>query len=347
MGATRLVATFVVMAMLSAGCAAVRGRPSTEPEKAVRQMVWPAPPLPSRIRQIQCVAEPADLGIRPSFWARVGSFFAGRQETWFVRPTGIAADATTVLVTDPGAQAVWIISTSKRWLRRIRNVGQQRLVSPIAVAFGPGKRFFLTDSVLGEVFVLQGSEGELEATLPYPFRRPTGIAYDSVHDRLYVADSALHQIVVFSGDGRLEGTIGRRGAGEGEFNFPTYLAVDREGLLYVTDSLGFRVQMFTPDGRFAGQLGEHGDSAGQFASPKGLAIDSDGHIYVVEALFDAVQIFDREGRFLLTFGERGLGPGQFWLPSGIFIDARDRIYVADAYNQRIQIFEYLPGGDHE
>jgi DNA-binding beta-propeller fold protein YncE len=306
-------------------------------------LVWPQQPRRPRIRFVEAVARPADLGIEPSFWKRLAQIVVGEEEEWFVRPTGVAADGQAIYVADPGAQALWMLDLQGGRFRRIHEVGGQHLVSPVAVAVGPSNRIYLADSYLAKVFIF-GPDGELTGIIAYPnLRRPAGLAYDAAADRLYVADSAAHRIWVLAGDGWPVGTIGQRGNGDGDFNFPTHVAVDREGTVYVTDALGFRIQMFSRDGRFLDAFGRHGDGSGDFAAPKGVGVDNEGHVYVVDALFDTVQIFDRSGQFLLSFGERGVGLGQFWLPGGLYIDREDRIYVADSYNQRVQIFEYLGG----
>ncbi len=337
----------LAVAALGTGCQPGAPPPATGREAAVEPLVWPPPPLHPRIRFVRAVARPADLGIKPSFWQRLGEFLAGKEEEWFVRPTGVAAHGSAIYVADAGTQALWFLDSQAGRFRRIRDAGRQRLVSPVAVAPGAGGRVYLADSFLARIFVY-GADGKLTGTIADPgLKRPAGLAYDGARDRLYVADSAAHRVWLFGGDGRLAGAIGRRGPGDGEFNFPTHVAVARDGTVYVTDALGFRIEAFSPDGAFVGQFGRHGDSSGDFASPKGVALDREGHVYVVDALFDAVQIFDRQGHYLLTFGERGLRPGQFWLPGGLFIDDHDRIYVADAYNQRVQIFEYLTEGDDE
>ncbi len=336
----------IAVAAWAAGCAS----PSTripQGDKMVGTPVWPPPPFPARVRFVRSVAGPTDLGMTPSLRQKIGELFAGSREAWFIRPTGVAATGRAIYVADPGAQALWVLDTRSGRFRQIREAGGQRLISPVAVAPGRNGRIYVADSFLGRIFVFGGGGDLRGAIADSRQRRPAGLAYDAERDRLYVADSAAHRVWVFAGDGTPVGEIGRRGTGDGEFNFPTHLAVDRDGTLYVTDSLNFRLQMFHPDGSFAGQFGRHGDSSGDLAGPKGVAVDSEGHIYLVETLFDTVQIFDRRGRFLLTFGERGIGPGQFWLPSGLFIDGRDRIYVADAYNQRIQIFEYVAGRGDE
>jgi len=343
----RSLAVGLLAAALASGCgitAAPRPPADTAPPMA---LVWPQPPGQARIRFVRAVARPADLGVRPSFWERLGNLVLGRQEQWLIRPTAIVGRGQVLYVADPGAQALWMLDAQRGRFRKIQKAGSLPLVSPVGVAVGPDARVYLADSFLARIFVYD-ADLTLLATIEDPaLRRPAGIAFDGARNRLYVADSAAHHVLVLAPDGERLGVIGRRGAGDGEFNFPTHVAVDRAGRLLVTDSLGFQIQTFSADGRFLSRFGRHGDSSGDFARPKGVALDGDGHVYVVEALFDAVQIFDRHGRFLLSFGERGIRPGQFWLPAGVFIDAGDRIYVADAYNQRIQIFQYLAGGRDE
>jgi DNA-binding beta-propeller fold protein YncE len=342
----KAIVLFGVAAMI-AGCETQLLRPAATQEAILGPIVWPQPPNPPRILFVKAVTGPRDLGIEPTFWERVVQIFAGKEEAWFIRPTGVAVRGSMIYVADPGAQALWILDPQAGRFKRIEKAGEERLISPVAVTPAQNDLIYLADSFLKKVFIFH-SNGTLKGTIAHAtLERPAGVGYDEAGDRLYVADSATHRVWIFSGDGRAVGAIGGRGVGDGEFNFPTYVMVSRDGTLWVTDSMGFRVQCFSAAGTFAGKFGQHGDTSGDFAMPKGIALDSKGHIYVVDALFDAVQIFDRQGQYLLTFGERGIKPGEFWLPGGIFIDAQDRIYIADSYNQRIQIFQYVAGGSDE
>jgi DNA-binding beta-propeller fold protein YncE len=294
------------------------------------------------------VASPEDFGIQPSFWKRLSGFLIGKAQERLIRPSGVAVLGSAMYIADPGAQSLWIFDEKAQRCRRIQRSKKERLICPIAVALGRDGLVYLADSYLAKVLIFDTS-GRFRAGITHQgFRRPAGVAYDAARDRLYVSDSAAHCVWILTGEGALLGSIGRRGRENGEFNFPTHLALDKQGVLYVVDALGFRVQYFTPtpEAAFAGQFGRHGDTSGDLAMPKGIAVDSLGHIYVVDALFDAVQIFDREGRWLFTIGERGVRPAQFWLPGGIFIDPKDQIYVADSYNQRVQIFGYLAREAH-
>lgn len=344
MRAARTLGLALIVAVTS-GCAPSVHR-STEPGAPAPQ-VWPAAPARARIRFVRSVARPEDLGVRPSIWQRLSQIVAGKQEEWMVRPTAVVTTGTVMYVADPGAQVLWMVDTERGRFRKTGTAAAERLISPVGLALDGAGRIYVVDSFLAKIFVYGPNLEFLGAIKDPEFRRPAGLAFDVTTDRLYVADSAAHSVWIYTSAGERVGAIGRRGAGEGEFNFPTHIAIDRAGTLYVTDSLGFRIETFDRDGHVKGSFGRHGDSSGDFSSPKGVAVDGEGHVYVVEALFDAVQIFDARGRYLLSFGARGIRSGEFWLPVGVFIDRQDRIYVADAYNQRVQIFQYLAGGSDD
>jgi DNA-binding beta-propeller fold protein YncE len=133
--------------------------------------------------------------------------------------------------------------------------------------------------------------------------RPSGVAVFS--NKVYVSDTEKHQVHVYNADGDLIFSIGGRGSGPGEFNFPTHLSIDGTGRLYVTDAMNARIQVFDVEGKYLTSIGSIGDSSGHFGRPKAVAVDERGHVYVPDALFDNFQVFDNEGNYLLGIGEQG------------------------------------------
>ncbi|MBI1822726.1 MAG: 6-bladed beta-propeller, partial [Nitrospirae bacterium] len=135
--------------------------------------------------------------------------------------------------------------------------------------------------------------------------------------------------------------FGKRGEGEGEFNFPTHVAVHPvTGDIYVADSMNFRIERFTPDGKFIRHLGSAGERVGSFSKLKGISVDTHGIVYAVDGLYDTVEMFNDKGEFLMNFGRAGNHEGEFWLPGGIAV-SQDQIYVSDSYNQRVQVFQLI------
>ena len=109
----------------------------------------------------------------------------------------------------------------------------------------------------GNFIILWGNFGAANAN----FHNPTGIACDAKGDA-YVVDTNNHRVQKF--DGKLGGYImkfGSRGNGEGQFNAPWGIAVDRvRGYIYVVDSANFRVQKFDMAGEFIMQWGSFGNA---------------------------------------------------------------------------------------
>lgn len=327
-----------VASMLLCGCSTVAPLQETQPS-----ILWPAPPAQSRIAYIRSFNKPADLGIGRSFLQWLSDIFTGGQEYRLIRPMAVVVSAEkAIYVADPGAKGVHRFDQNHGEYQLISRAEEQILPSPVGLALGADNSVYVADSELAQLFQIRA--GEKIATPLFPqlkLSQPTGIAYDASTQRLYVADTAQHHIVVLTATGKVLKIIGQRGHRDGEFNFPTYLWLDAHHRLFVTDSLNFRIQIFDANGNYLGKFGQYGDGSGNLARPKGVALDRDGHVYVVDGLFHALQIFDEQGNLLLPIGQRGTGPGDFYLPTGIFIDSGNQIYIADSHNQRIQILRYL------
>jgi len=280
-----------------------------------------------------------------SVWSKMLEWVAGPAETpdlW--RPYAVAQDSEgRLLVADPGARVVHIFEVEPPKYSYLAGGRREPFLSPVGVAVDGQDNIYVSDSVRARIYVFN-KKGKFLRALGDPqrgtqFLRPTGLAIDSARRLIYLTDTLRHQVLVLDLGGAVLQTIGRRGSGPGEFNYPTALTLSR-GQLYVVDAMNFRVQALTPEGQFLRSFGQLGNRTGTMNRPKGIAADSDGHLYVVDALFETVQVFDPEGRLLYYFGSTGRGPGEFVLPAGIYIGPRDTIYVADSYNRRVQVFRY-------
>jgi DNA-binding beta-propeller fold protein YncE len=309
-------------------------------EKKTYNIVWPLPPEEPRIRFIDIIRNSKDIIEKKA--GVLEALFGEEGIQAFSRPYGIATDKEgKIYVTDIGR--VWVIDFEARSISFIgTDPGVGRLKNPVGVATSSDGRVFVADTFIDKVYVYKdkklvgaiGMEGE--------FIGAGSVAVDEKGGLLYIADSKKHLINVYSLQNykKLK-TIGSRGSGKGEFNYPTFITTDKEGRLYVVDTGNFRVQIFDREGNFIKTFGMPGDTPGSFVRPKGIAIDSDGHIYVVDTAFQNFQIFDFEGNILLAVGKGGTEPGQFLLPAGIAIDARDRIYVVNQMPPFVQVFQYI------
>ena len=306
--------------------------------------VWPEPPQTARVVYVGEFSTAADLGIKESFWSRIVAITAGPSSRAMVRPMAVAVtdDGQIIYVADSEAHCVHRFDLKKRRYTKLEVARDLAEAFPIGLAITDDNWLFVTDSQRGLLYRVAPGGGELEVfDTAAVVRQPTGIFWDSGADQLFVTDTISQVVLVIDREGDLKHTIGERGAGPGQLNFPTYLWMDGHGELLISDSLNFRVQRFDNKGSFLYQFGENGDEPGYFSRPKGIATDSLGHIYVVDSLLHALQIFGQRGEFLLSIGQQGQGSGEFWLPNGIFITKDNTIFMADSYNARIQVFRYV------
>jgi DNA-binding beta-propeller fold protein YncE len=319
-----------------------------------RRLLWPQPPeVPRYAYSGTLTGEPnfrspieAGGGLKAFGRWLVGLDDKGVSPVVLQRPSAIVGDERGRLyVSDTSRQAVFVFDEKVGELRVWDQAeGALRFVAPSGLALAADGGVYVADAELGAVYRLDGAGRPRAVVGRGVLKRPTGLARDGARGRLFVADTAAHDIKVFSDAGALLHVIGRRGDGDGEFNFPTHLAW-AQGELFVTDTLNNRVQVFDADtGAFLHALGARGLVVGNLVRPKGVAVDGEGNVYVVESYYDSLLVFSARGEFLMPIGGTGSATGRFYLPAGVWVDARNRVYVADMFNGRVVLFQFLGGG---
>lgn len=324
-----------------AGC---RTLPDRHLSPAQEHLHWPPGPEPTRLRHFGEIANPLAAAAERDAGARIRQALFGPEPLpSLATPHAVAVNATSdvLAVADTNAGRVHLFDLDGPRYRAITALpGGEPLQCPIGAAW-LGARVVVADSKVPAVFVVDPETSVGTALAAEAMIRPAAVAVPPSADVVYVLDAGAHCIFEFAPDGTLRRTIGRRGGGSGEFNFPSHLVADASGL-WVSDSLNARVQRLDRDGRPVHAFGRKGDAAGDLALPKGVAVDAGGNVWVVDAQFENVQAFTAEGRLLMAFGGEGQAPGEFWLPAGACVDARNRLWIADSYNRRVQAFVILP-----
>ncbi len=307
------------------------------------EYVWPPPPDPPHIQLQDVIRGRAETLAKSRFQqALLGSSPQGPFD-WLKRPFAAAYDAQgRLLVTDSALGALFRFDRPARKADVLGTTGAVSLRTPLGLDVGRDGRIYVADVGLhkvvafdpeGKVRAAYGREGELE--------NPTDAAVSPDGRSLYVADSRAHRIVVFDvAAARQVRAFGRRGEGEGEFNFPSALAFDSSGNLLVVDQINARVQVLTEEGAFLDQFGGRGVGYASFVRPKDVAVDEEGFVYVTDAAFGNVQIFDADLRLLTFVGANGDNPGQFRIASGVAVHGPE-FAVVDQIGRRVQVFRYI------
>ena len=107
-----------------------------------------------------------------------------------------------------------------------------------------------------------------------------------------VSDNGDHCIKVFNTDGDFLYKFGNEGEGDGEFNLPRYLSVDKAGHLMVCDSGNDSVQVLELNGKFITKFGRYGSEIGELNEPMSTAVLTDGRIVVTDFENNRIQIIE-------------------------------------------------------
>jgi DNA-binding beta-propeller fold protein YncE len=174
------------------------------------------------------------------------------------------------------------------------------------------------------------------------FRNPVDLALGA-DDVIYVINRSYEnrpdgvRVTMCTHDETYIREFGSHGEGDGQFVWPTAIALDAEGNVYVADEWLNRISIFDKDGKFLSKWGKAGSGNGELNRPAGLAI-SNNTLFVTDSCNHRVQKFNLEGKYQGQFGSFGSGQGQFNMPWGISLDKDGMVYVADWRNDRIQKF---------
>ena len=133
-------------------------------------------------------------------------------------------------------------------------------------------------------------------------------------------------------------SFGKKGSGDGMFEYPLGVAVSDGDEIVVADQCNHRVQVFDSKGTFLRSFGHKGKNDGEFDNPFGIAIDKERNIFVAEYSNHRVQILSWEGRHLGSFGGQGSLDSQLSYPFGLSLDSDGNVIVADSGNKLIKIF---------
>ena len=260
-------------------------------------------------------------------------------EGWeFKQVAGVAVDREdNVHVFNRSPHPVIVFDRSGKFLR---SWGEGQFKNAHGITIAADGSFWLADngdhtvkhfSADGKHIVTLGTPG-VEAQPGEPFRKPTDVAAAPNGD-VYISDGyGNSRVHVYSPDGKLKKSWGQPGVGEGDFNTPHNIWVDRKGRVLVADRENHRVQVFDLDGR-------HLATWPDFIQPTDIHVDKDGTVYVAE-LRNRVTICDGKGRVLSRWGRVPTAdPGHFRAPHGIWVDSHGDLYVGEVLEgQRIQKF---------
>ena len=219
----------------------------------------------------------------------------GNNQGEFNFPTGIAFDRKNgnILVADRGNHRVQLFSEQGQYLNQFGGKGNldHQLQFPSGLSVDSDCNVIVADTG-NKVIKIFSQNGHFlrkigeEGSFKIPF-------HCIQHDNYFiVSDCGEHSIKVFNEDGTFLYKFGKHGSGDGEFDEPRCLSVNKAGHLMVCDLDNHRVQVFELNGKFMGKFGTKGSGIGEFNGPFSTAVLSDGRIVATDIFNDRIQIFE-------------------------------------------------------
>lgn len=255
----------------------------------------------------------------------------------FEETPGVAVDAREhVFVFHRGPHS--IIEFDKTG-KVVRSWGDGTYIRPHGLKFDPEGNLWAVDD-LGHIVVKMDDQGRVRMVLGRKnvkgetndlFNRPTDVAFASNGD-IYVTDGyGNSRVVKFNKDGKFLTTWGKPGKGEGEFNTPHTVAIDKLGRVYIGDRENYRMQVFDANGKFIEQWKHVG-------SPWGLVITEDESMFMCDGHNNRILKLNTKGEVLGVIGGPGRLPGQLDFSHHLAVGPSRSIYVAEIKNWRVQRF---------
>lgn len=234
-----------------------------------------------------------------------------------------------------------VLVNRESYRTRVLNTGDAGLIAPVAVV-GDAERYYLSDPEQSAVFIGHKSKLKLFAGADQGLKRPTGLAWDRDRERLWVVDTELHKVLCFDLDANRILELGGRGDGPSGLNYPTFIALFRDGSVAINDTMNGRIKKWSAEGELLWNSEDLLTAADPLGRAKGVAVDASDRVLVVDNMGDRVFILAPDGAVLGSFGSQGSGDGELWSPVGIAV-AGDTVVVADTQNHRLVLFA-LEGG---
>ena len=202
-----------------------------------------------------------------------------------------------------------------------------------------GRRILVCDQGLPDLVAIDLNTGRTAPFCDQDHRPrcPVNVTTDHL-DRVYVADTTLHAVLVYDADGRFLEQLTPAGEDPEKFR-PCGLTVGADVLYVGNLAPPARLERFELTTRrwltpFSPPTGSPA-----LIAPTGVCPAPDGSILIADAVRGLLHRVTPEGRWLAPLGSPGRGPGQFVRPKQVCCTAAGLILVSDAGRQSVVVLD--------
>lgn len=176
----------------------------------------------------------------------------------------------------------------------------------------------------------------IQGDLNTPLMKPMDVA--KVGEYIYVSDTNNQQVQVFDSSGTPIFKFGKKGTGDGQFQFPYGITGDKDGNVYVSDLYNGKISIFSPKGKFIKYFTDENKKTDFVKAPGGLRIFGK-KLYVTDINQSKVMVYSLDGKKMLEISTATAKDDTLDAPNAVTIDENQNIYVSDTGNQRLLVFD--------
>eukprot|EP00058_Branchiostoma_floridae_P003903 XP_002589391.1 hypothetical protein BRAFLDRAFT_77833 [Branchiostoma floridae] len=274
----------------------------------------------------------------------------GSQQGQFDRPIGVAVRGDRLYVADLGNNRVQVFDLSGNFLYTLPR-SEHECMNPISLAVQEHNVVVKS----GLKVIKYSPFGELLYGFPLGKFSTNPYALAVQRDgRVIVTDPGNHSILLFEADETMPNVkvialvkkVGGQGQGEGQFNQPYFVCVDKEDNIIVADKSNNRVQVFDKDLNFRHKFGQYGRQPQDMMGPHGVSADSRGNIVLANlgGTTDGVrhdmklQVFRPDGSWISSICSDG---DKLNLPHGVAVTEDGHVFVTDTGDHCIRKYRYM------
>ncbi|XP_059145722.1 tripartite motif-containing protein 3-like isoform X2 [Physella acuta] len=160
----------------------------------------------------------------------------------------------------------------------------------------------------------------------FTFEEPCGIAELS-NGGVVITGTQNHCVYILTEQMKLATQFGRKGNGDGYFQYPGFVAVDSKDHIIVSDKINHSIQVFGTDGKFKIRFGIKGTSHGNLQTPMGLCVDDVDNIIIADSDNYRVEVFSPKGRWLSTVVKNTHELGEAVKPVNVAVTPTGKVAV--------------------
>jgi DNA-binding beta-propeller fold protein YncE len=209
-------------------------------------------------------------------------------------PTSLARNSKgQFFVAEPTKRSVLFIDIRRRSVKPIdfSAVPEANSIHPGSIAVDSADNLYIVDKADQRILIFDADLRFDRQLLVKDGKGLSDVKIDS-NGNIYTLSTIDGSIRVFDSQGNLLLTFGKKGKGNGKFEFPISLAVDRKGLIYVVDKHKHRVLAFNKRGEFLLEFSQLGWREGRLHYPSHVYVNKAGRIFVVDSGNCRISVFE-------------------------------------------------------